>query len=178
MSIIDTCVHVHTRTCMESLDLCVAFIKIPPCICSGLSSFTKHVHSHTIYVLGWSSGMRSEHRTSHGSSSFHSQDSRATLAQSHKAGLVSGQPFKLAAFSSHWQYGALMVPSHLPCSICTECAWDPQHPSPRPSKTGRTLGIQETKALNIISTKSSEPQKPWNKEQYWVRMYLVGFLVQ
>lgn len=122
------------------------------------------MHSPTIYVLGWSSGMRREHRTSHGSSSSPSQGSRATLAQSHKPGLVSEQPFKLAAFSFHWQHGALMVPSHLLCSICTVCQ-RPQHHSPRPSKTRRTLGIKEEKALNIISTKYSEPQKPWNKGQ-------------
>lgn len=38
-------------------------LKIPLCVCSGLPGFAKRVHSHIIYVLGWSSGMRQEHKT-------------------------------------------------------------------------------------------------------------------
>lgn len=92
--------------------------------------------------------MRLEHKSSNGGASF---DFRPNLAQSHKASHVSGQPFKLAFSSFHWQRSAL--PSavlHLHCSLPEKL----QYPGPcRPSETRRTLGAKETKALNIISTK-------------------------
>lgn len=145
-----TYVHTHTHTTYFS----VASIEIPlykeqfsltletsPWICSGLSSFPKHVHLHIIYIWGWSAGMSLERRNESGaqprvSSSLDSQGSRPALAQSHKADGTSGQPFKLLGFSSCWQCGtlpsaALHLHGRLPEKIL--------HPEPcGSSKTWRT----------------------------------------
>ena len=83
---------------------------------------------------------------------------------------------------SNWQASlptGNMVPSHLLSSICTViCLKDhhiPDHADPvRPGGPW----APKTEALNIISTKSSKPKKPWNKVQQWVGIYLgAGFSV-
>lgn len=61
------CMHVHIY--LNTHNLFAAPIKMSPWICSGLSSFTKHMHSHASNLLGWSSGMGLENKISNGRSS-------------------------------------------------------------------------------------------------------------
>lgn len=137
------CAHTHATY------LSVASIEIPPYkewfsrtletspwVCSGLSSFLKHVHLHIIYIGGWSARMRLEHKP-RVRSSFDSQVSSLPLPRlTRLIDGTSGQPFKLLGFSSHWQRGtlpsaALHLHGRLPEKI--------PHPEPcRSSKTWRT----------------------------------------
>jgi len=123
--------HTHMYKHTHTTYLSVASIEIPPYkewfsltletspwVCSGLSSFLKHVHLHIIYLWGWSARMRLEHKP-RVRLPFDSQGSRPTLAPSHKADGTSGQPFKLLDVSFCWQRGtlpsaALHLHGHLP----------------------------------------------------------------